>query len=75
MLEITDKLDIEGLDFHEVLSAYPDPVSLFPFRVAGRYLPQGYDMVAEMRAPRLAKNQQRPRTHEPLFKARNPASS
>ena len=56
MLEIAHKLDIECLDFTEVLSAYPDPVSLFPFRVAGHYLPKGYDMVAEMIARRLAKN-------------------
>ena len=56
LLEIADKLDIECLDFTEVLSAYPDPVSLFPFRVAGHYLPKGYDMVAEMIARRLAKN-------------------
>ena len=38
---------IEVIDFEEVVSAHPDPLSLFPFRSRGHFTSEGYAMMAE----------------------------
>jgi hypothetical protein len=47
VLSIVEALDIPVIDFHETISAHPDPLSLFPFRQNIHYTAQGYQLVVE----------------------------
>jgi hypothetical protein len=47
VMSIVRKLGIPIIDIHEVFSARPDPLSLFPFRLYGHYTAEGYRLVAE----------------------------
>jgi hypothetical protein len=40
-------LGIPVLDFFEVLSLHPDPLSLFPFRLESHVTAEGYDLMAQ----------------------------
>jgi len=48
VMQMATELDIPIIDIHkEVFDPQSDPLSLFPFRVAGHYNAQGYRLVAE----------------------------
>ena len=58
---IADKAGLPVFDFHKVLSAHPDPLTLFPFRINGHYTPEGNALLARelkvwAHANRLVKN-------------------
>lgn len=46
VLSVVAKLNIPLIDMHEVISQQPDPLALFPFRLHGHYLAEGYELVA-----------------------------
>jgi hypothetical protein len=46
VLSIVAKLDIPMIDIHEAMIQHPDPLSLFPFRLPGHYVAEGYELVA-----------------------------
>ena len=47
-MQTATELDIPIIDIHnEVFKTHPDPLSLFPFRIAGHYNAEGYRLVAE----------------------------
>lgn len=39
-------LEIPIIDMHENFNQHPDPLSLFPFRLPGHYVAEGYELVA-----------------------------
>lgn len=47
VLDMVKALGIPVIDFHETLSAQPDPQSFFPFRIHGHYTAEGYRLLAE----------------------------
>ena len=48
VIKIVKSLDIPIIDIHEeVFNVHPDPLSLFPFRIASHYSPEGYYLVSE----------------------------
>ncbi len=48
VMQTATELDIPIIDIHnEVFKTHPDPLSLFPFRIAGHYNAEGYRLVAE----------------------------
>jgi len=47
VLSLVQELSIPIIDFHEIISAHPDSLSLFPFRRYGHYNAEGYRLVAE----------------------------
>jgi hypothetical protein len=55
VLAIVHKLGIPLIDFHEVLSKHPDPLSLTPF-LGAHYNAQGYKLVSEFIVSRLKKD-------------------
>jgi hypothetical protein len=46
VLSVVAKLGIPLMDMHEVISQHPDPLSLFPFRLYGHYISEGYELIA-----------------------------
>ena len=47
-MTVVKELDIPVIDIHqEVFADHPDPLSLFPFRIAGHYNKEGYSEVAK----------------------------
>ena len=53
VLEALHNSGIELIDFEKVVSAHPDPLSLFPFRSRGHFTSEGYAMMAEQVERRL----------------------
>ncbi len=47
VLTLVAELDIPIIDFQDVLSAQPDPLSFFPFRAQGHYTAEGYSLLAQ----------------------------
>ena len=47
VLRLVEALEIPLIDFHQILSTHPDPLSLFPFRVDGHYTAEGYQLLAQ----------------------------
>ena len=47
VLSLVEELSIPIIDFHEVMSTHPDPLSIFPFRIGGHYTAEGYRLLAE----------------------------
>jgi hypothetical protein len=59
VLSIVAKLGIPLIDMHEVISQQPDPLSLFPFRLHGHYLAEGYELMASNIQAYLEKDRSR----------------
>lgn len=55
VLLIAKMLDLEVIDLHEIFSAHPDPLSLFPFRRYAHYNEAGHRLVGEEVLRRLIK--------------------
>ncbi|AOX02977.1 hypothetical protein BJP34_29210 [Moorena producens PAL-8-15-08-1] len=47
VLSLVEELEIPIIDFHDVISTHPDPLSLFPFRMPAHYAAEGYRLLAE----------------------------
>ena len=47
VLSLVEALEVPLIDFYEVVSAHPDPLSLFPWRVNGHYTAEGYQLLAQ----------------------------
>ncbi|NEP28791.1 MAG: hypothetical protein F6K49_45270, partial [Moorea sp. SIO3I6] len=47
VLSLVEELEIPIIDFHEVMSTHPDPLSLFPFQIYLHYTAEGYRLLAE----------------------------
>lgn len=47
MLRLLEESEVPLIDFTPVMSAHPDPLSLFPFRIFGHYTAEGYQLLAE----------------------------
>ena len=53
-MDTVSELEIPIIDIHkEVFVPHSDPLSLFPFRMAGHYNAEGYKLVAESISKRL----------------------
>ncbi len=46
VLLMVANLNIPLIDIHEAMSQHPDPLSLFPFRLPGHYVAEGYELTA-----------------------------
>lgn len=55
VLLVAKMLDLEVIDLHEIFSAHPDPLSLFPFRRYAHYNEAGHRLVGEEVLRRLIK--------------------
>ena len=54
VMQTATELDIPIIDIHrEVFDPYPDPLSLFPFRMSGHYNAEGYKLIVEAIGKRL----------------------
>ena len=54
VIQTATELDIPIIDIHrEVFKSYPDPLSLFPFKLPYRYNAEGYRLVAEAIGKRI----------------------
>jgi hypothetical protein len=47
VLRLVEALEIPLIDFHQILSTHPDPLSLFPLRLNGHYTAEGYQLLAQ----------------------------
>lgn len=56
ILGLVRQQGIPIIDFYEVLSRHPDPLSIFPFRLEGHYNSEGYRMVAESILSRMERD-------------------
>lgn len=51
-----EKAGLPVFDFHTSLSAQPDPLAYFPFRIDGHYTPEGHDLLARDLKAWMARN-------------------
>ena len=47
VLSMAEQLRVPVIDFHQVLGAHHDPLSLFPYRRKGHYTAEGYRLLAD----------------------------